>query len=241
MAVCSWGSGRGILCRISSSRRSSSPMFSQLKSRFSWTSRSSLSWQESTVSPRFEHSALMSLEDRPSHLLTSSRLVRHCSRSRPPNTPRRPHSACSSSNDHFFHRFSSGSSSSAAFCASADFASAMMNSNRPLRNSESCSARPSSVRSAILRQDPLCESRTISFFKSQTVASLRMDTSRSSCVMACRSVTCNGCTPSSSASGCCSACASKTLRTDGCCAASSNAESPPAPQRRISAPRSNRI
>mmetsp|Transcript_49028 Transcript_49028/g.156807 ORF Transcript_49028/g.156807 Transcript_49028/m.156807 type:complete len:293 (+) Transcript_49028:810-1688(+) len=190
--------------------------------------------------PRLEHSALRSLAERPSQRLTSRRLCRSCSRSPPPKTPRRWASLRSSCCVQRFQRSSSGRLCSAARCASADLASAMTKSARPLRNSESCSARPCSVRSAILRQEPRCESRTMSFFMSQIVALLETVISRSSPVMACRNVTCTGhASSSSSGSGAFSACSSKTCRTLACFAPSSRAESPPAPQRRMSAPRSS--
>mmetsp|Transcript_35955 Transcript_35955/g.103340 ORF Transcript_35955/g.103340 Transcript_35955/m.103340 type:complete len:385 (-) Transcript_35955:434-1588(-) len=225
-----------------SARRSSSPIVSQLKSCFNCTSSSSLSVHESTARPRFEHSALRSLAERPSQRLTSKRLCSTCSLLVPPKMPRRSASALRSSSDHLFQRSSSGRASSAARCASADLASAMMSKERPLRYSESCRILPCSVRSATLRQEPRCERRTTTFFRSQTVALPGTVIMRSICVFAWRSVTCTGCASSSSvsSSGRCSACSSKTLRRDPYFDASSRAERPPEPQRHMSAPRSSR-
>mmetsp|Transcript_100696 Transcript_100696/g.280469 ORF Transcript_100696/g.280469 Transcript_100696/m.280469 type:complete len:449 (-) Transcript_100696:709-2055(-) len=247
IAPVSCSSGTGTPRLAHSARRSSTCMVSQLKSCFSCMRRSSFSWQESTASPRFLHSNFNSLAPRPSQRLTSSRVSSTISLVLPPKMPLRSASACRSLSDHLFQRCSSGNDSSAALCASADFASAMMSNERPLRNSVSCSILPCSVRSAILRHDPRCERRTINFFRSHIVEFTAMVITRSSFVIACRNVTCVTCvSPSSSSSssspalGTFCACSAKTRWTPACFAASSSAERPPAPQRCMSAPRSSR-
>mmetsp|Transcript_13564 Transcript_13564/g.39575 ORF Transcript_13564/g.39575 Transcript_13564/m.39575 type:complete len:386 (-) Transcript_13564:325-1482(-) len=115
----------------------------------------------------------------------------------------------------------------------------MTSSCRPLRCSVSCRSRPCSVSSAIRRQEPRRESRTTIFFTSQTVAPAFTGMTRSSPVRACRSVTSTGGSCSSSSAGTRSTCSSKTRRTCTCFCASSRADIPPAPQMRMSAPRSS--
>mmetsp|Transcript_49605 Transcript_49605/g.112356 ORF Transcript_49605/g.112356 Transcript_49605/m.112356 type:complete len:481 (-) Transcript_49605:23-1465(-) len=223
--------------------RSATSMVSQLKSCFSSSKRSSLSLQASDETPRLEHSLLSSLTVKPSQRFTSMRLSSTCSLELPPKMPRLSASARRSSKVQRFQRSSSGNDSSAARCASADLASAMVSTLRPLRYSVSCRMRPCSVRSAMRRQEPRFDSRTMCFFRSQTVELPGTVTTRSICVCACRRVTCTGCDSSSSSSsstwGPFSACSSKTWRTASNFEASSRAERPPAPHRRMSAPRSS--
>mmetsp|Transcript_11703 Transcript_11703/g.36359 ORF Transcript_11703/g.36359 Transcript_11703/m.36359 type:complete len:311 (-) Transcript_11703:1907-2839(-) len=160
-------SGTGTPRSAHSLQRSSAFILSQLKSCFSSRRRSDLSERASARRPRLRHSARKSETDMSSHFFTCRRLSRISCLSEPPKMPRRSASAWSSSSDHKAHLSSSDRSSCEAFCASDDLASAMMRSVRPLRSSESWRARPCSVRRAILRQEPLLESLTISFLMSR--------------------------------------------------------------------------
>mmetsp|Transcript_35020 Transcript_35020/g.100560 ORF Transcript_35020/g.100560 Transcript_35020/m.100560 type:complete len:334 (-) Transcript_35020:1354-2355(-) len=201
-APLSWTSGRGMPRVTHSLHRSSPFIFSQLKSCFSCRRREFLSPWLSTVRPRFRHSVRRSCADKLSQRLACMRLWRSSCFSVPPKMPLRSASALSSSSDQHAHRSSSDMSSCEAFWASVDFASAMMSSVRPFRSSESCKARPCSVRRAILRQEPLPESLTTSFFMSRMQASPGTEIWRSSCVTACLSLTSTSKVFALSSSGC---------------------------------------